>query len=583
MTEGEDSAVWRAAAAVADGDVVDWQSATQGANADESGALAHLQTIAAVAAAYRAAGETAAHLVAALEDAVDLPDGAPRTWGPLQLRARLGGGSFGEVYRAFDPALQREVALKLMRPASGDAEAMLAEARRLARVRHPHVVTVYGADVHEGRPGIWMEYLRGETLEDAVRRATFSAREAAALGVDLCGALAAVHGAGLLHLDLKTANVMRADGGRIVLMDFGSGHERAAAQRGAQAVTGTPAALAPEVLRGAPPSRAADIYALGVLLYRMVSGAYPVEAANAVELFDKHARGERVPLRDRCPQVPAAFAQAVERALAADPAERYANAGEFEAALAGAPAVPRRRGMPWVAGVCVLLAAAGVWRLRTHDIAPPLPAGHPAIETPIVVPPAAATAPVPVRAEAKAFRVAHGQNWPLAPGASVAPGDGVYLTLRGDDSLYAYVLNEDATGALYVLYPVRGLDTANPLAPGSAHRLPGALRGAPQDWEVTSAGEDESIVVIAARRPLPTLERDVAQLAQAAPGAPVEYARASPSSIATLRGLGGLASHRTLRARADGSRITTLLRGLSAAERDSAGIWLWELRLRNPS
>src|SRR5262249_58530632 len=113
-------------------------------------------------------------------------------------------------------------------------------ARRLARVRHPNVVTVHGADLHDRRAGLWMEALRGRTLEERLRHeGPLGAREAALVGAELCGALAAVHGQGLVHGDVKTHNVMREgapgsarDAGRIVLMDFGSAHESTSDQPG---------------------------------------------------------------------------------------------------------------------------------------------------------------------------------------------------------------------------------------------------------------------------------------------------------------------------------------------------------------
>ena len=106
----------------------------------------------------------------------------------------------------------------------------------------------------------------------------FSAREAAQIGVDLCHALAAVHGAGLLHRDIKATNVMREGGGRIVLMDFGAGQPFSTADQPVERIVGTPLYLAPELFKGEQPSRASDIYALGVLLYHLVTGSYPVEA-----------------------------------------------------------------------------------------------------------------------------------------------------------------------------------------------------------------------------------------------------------------------------------------------------------------
>ena len=158
------------------------------------------------------------------------PDGAtprdPGAWGHLEVQERIAGGAFGDVYRARDPHLNREVALKLLRldVSTGQPDRLLDEARALARVRHPNVVTVHGADVRDGRVGLWMEFVHGRTLESWVQaHGALSAGEATTLGVDLCRALAAVHGAGLVHGDVKAQNVMREEGGRIVLMDFGAG------------------------------------------------------------------------------------------------------------------------------------------------------------------------------------------------------------------------------------------------------------------------------------------------------------------------------------------------------------------------
>ncbi len=166
------------------------------------------------------------------------PNVTPGAWGTLRLLERIGEGSFGEVFRAYDTRLEIEIALKLFRPTPrSTTESLLAEARSLARVRHPNVLQVYGADEHEGRVGMWSELLRGRTLEDLLgRQGPFSAREATVMGIELCRALAAVHGAGLVHGDVKTSNVIREHGGRIVLTDFGTATPRE--HRGAP--TGTP-------------------------------------------------------------------------------------------------------------------------------------------------------------------------------------------------------------------------------------------------------------------------------------------------------------------------------------------------------
>lgn len=231
-TDPEDDRLLETALALTDDAEVDWERARR-ENPEVAGTLQGLEELAAIAHAHGAALESEGVASDLLETA-----GAPaardapvRRWGSLEIRTALGEGSFGEVWVAWDPRLQREVALKLRRTESGSQSTRwLQEARRLARVRHPNVITVHGADLHEGRVGLWMDRVRGRTLEDVIRlEGALGAREAALVGIELCGALAAVHGAGLVHGDIKTRNIMREgspedshNAGRIVLMDFGS-------------------------------------------------------------------------------------------------------------------------------------------------------------------------------------------------------------------------------------------------------------------------------------------------------------------------------------------------------------------------
>src|SRR4030095_5578169 len=129
------------------------------------------------------------------------------TWAQLALLEQLGAGSFGVVYRAWDPPLAREVALKVVGSGSVaalDTSRIAREGRLLARLRHPNIVTVYGAAIEQGRVGLWMELIRGITLEQAIgKQGPFSARDASLVGLDVCRALTAVHRAGLLHRDVK--------------------------------------------------------------------------------------------------------------------------------------------------------------------------------------------------------------------------------------------------------------------------------------------------------------------------------------------------------------------------------------------
>ena len=315
--------------AVLDGRPVDWDSAESSASSgDQRAQIRHFRTLAAIAALHRESEAPQTEMPAAAK---------AEQWGPLRLLERIGEGSFGEVYRAWDTKLAREVALKLLRhresTADWNEDRALEEGRLLARVRHPNVVTVFGADRIGDRVGIWMEFVRGRTLQQVLTaHGALSASEATAIGLDLCLALSAVHRAGLLHRDVKAQNVMREDGGRIVLMDFGAGREDLG-ERPVE-LAGTPLYLAPEVFEGAPATVRSDIYSVGVLLYHLVTSSYPVVGRTVAEIRDACSQRRRSWLRDHRPDLTDRFVQAVERALEFDPDLRYESVGAMESALA---------------------------------------------------------------------------------------------------------------------------------------------------------------------------------------------------------------------------------------------------------
>lgn len=330
MTLDGDPRLLDLAQRILDGVVIDWEQEMR----DQPGqreALRLLRRIDHLGRSHRTA--TVLHSTLGPHPPDEVPDALVK-WGPLSIAEKIGEGTYGEVFRAFDSRLEIDVALKLFRSDGWrTSESFLDEARSLARVRHPNVLVVYGADVHENRVGMWTELLRGTTLEQIVTgQGPMSAREAANIGVDLCRALAAVHASGFVHGDIKTANVMRENGGRIVLMDFGTALSLRGSDHGA---TGTPMYMSPEQFRGGPVTRESDVYSLGVLLYRLVTCRYPVEAETLVGLERRHEEGARVPLRDRRPELPGSYVRAVERAIAARPEDRFASAGALEAELNG--------------------------------------------------------------------------------------------------------------------------------------------------------------------------------------------------------------------------------------------------------
>ncbi|HOC44607.1 MAG TPA: serine/threonine-protein kinase [Thermoanaerobaculales bacterium] len=576
MAANDESHLLRLAEAVSDREPVPW-SDERAAAGDRGRVVDGLQRLHALARAFAE--------VTPADDDRDAGGPLLGRWGHLELIARLGAGSFGEVFRAHDPNLGREVALKLRRagpgPAGDSGRRLLDEARRLARVRHPNVVTVHGADLCDGRVGIWTELIEGQTLEERLSSdGPIGPGEAITLGLDLCRALAAVHAAGLVHGDVKTANVLRERGGRIVLTDLGSSTEA-----GEPARTGSPATLAPEVLAGNPATPAADLYSLGVLLFRMLTGRCP-------------AKADPASLRDLRPDLPLELVRVVEQAADPDPGRRYPSAGALEQALArlgGAAAAPSPATAPatgrWRVGVAaaavvVVLAVAGyllIGRLGTEaQQAPPqqpqAPAAsvttgrEPALEpvaepAPQLAAAPAAALPAPLAVQATMFRAGPTNGEPLADGDRVAPGDRLYLELESQEPVHAWVLNEDLEGAVFVLFPIDGLDLGNPLAAGRVHRLPGRLAGLPQQWQVTSAGGRERFLVIAARGERPELERELAGLVAANPG-----------KSGRLRGVGGLQPT----AGSGSGRLDAIARELAAARQRDGSIWLLRLELDNP-
>ena len=306
-----------------------------------------------------------------LSDDTPAPDALDR-WGPFEGLQLVGRGSFGEVYRAFDPALQRHVALKLLLPGRLDRDdqpaALLREARAIARVRHPNVVPVYGVDRHDGRVGFWTDFVQGRTLAEVVTaHGAMGPREAAAIGIDICRAAGAVHAAGLLHRDIKAGNVMREEGGRILLMDFGLTYRHGADLDS----SGTPAYMAPELLLGHRATSASDIYAIGVTLFYLLTTQYPVEGSDVAQLQLAHSAGRRRTLLDVRPDLPEAFARVVETAISTAPEKRFASTGQMIAALseaigAGAataiePAPRRVARRAWILWAVALVTTAVVW------------------------------------------------------------------------------------------------------------------------------------------------------------------------------------------------------------------------------
>lgn len=354
------------AAAILDGTPIDWSAAEANATDQERRLLEELRLLCTLADLHREVPPVPGHAAA--------PEEAAEYWGRLRLIARLGAGTFGEVYRAWDPRLHREVALKVIETTTGPSgrspAAVLREGRLLARVRHPGVVTIYDAEQIGSRLGLSMEFIQGATLQQRLpQQGVCTAAEAIDYGIQLCDALAAVHDAGVLHRDIKASNVVVRDDGRIVLMDFGAG--RSLESAGRLEATGTPLYAAPEVLQGKDATVRSDLYSLGILLYHMLTASYPVRAATLRELRDAHSRrmsGEAS--GDHVWQgIPRRLATVLARVIDPDPSRRPATASALARDLRAVQQGPRARPkvMSLAAAALITLVAAGGWLMTTRD------------------------------------------------------------------------------------------------------------------------------------------------------------------------------------------------------------------------
>ena len=348
------------AGAILDGLPIDWASAESSADEPERQLLHPLRLVAKLADLHRRHVHSATGSAAAEVE----PEAATRFeyWGHLRVLEPIGRGAFGEVYRAWDTRLDREVALKLLPATAGSvrrATSIIEEGRLLARIRHPNVVTIYGAERIDDRVGLWMEFIKGRTLEQVIEHGhAFGASEATEIGIQLCHAVAAVHGAGLVHRDVKAHNVMLADDRRVVLMDFGTGRELR--DLSGTGLTGTPLYLAPEVLGGAEATVRSDIYSVGVLLYHLLTRSYPVRASNFRDLRLAHERGERTDLRTARPDLSPRLIRVVDRAIDSQPERRPQNASALAAELVAVKARPTLVPLAYAAAVAAAIALV-VW------------------------------------------------------------------------------------------------------------------------------------------------------------------------------------------------------------------------------
>jgi formylglycine-generating enzyme required for sulfatase activity/tRNA A-37 threonylcarbamoyl transferase component Bud32 len=315
--------------------------------------------------------------------------------GRYEVRGSLGAGGMGEVYLAYDPELEREVAVKILRDSVDDSAArvrrFVQEAKAASALNHPNVAHVYEIGSQDDLRFIAMEKVEGETLRQRMSRGPLPIDDALSLAMQIAAGLAAAHQAGIVHRDVKPENVIIRPDGYAKVLDFGLAKLRELRSEDAATLlktrpglgVGTLGYMAPEQFSGGEVTPAADVFSLGVVLYEMISGRRPFEGTTAAEVLAAILTKTPRPIMEERADIPPKLASVISKAMTRDAEERYPSAGELleelrqishetmEAAIRSADAEaapvrfrPRlsRRTAIVTAGVLLLaIAAAAVW------------------------------------------------------------------------------------------------------------------------------------------------------------------------------------------------------------------------------
>jgi len=306
----------------------------------------------------------------------------------------VGAGGMGEVYLAHDEQLGRDVALKVLSEGAAGEESvrgrLLHEARLASSLNHPNICTIYQVGGSGPRPFIAMEYVAGRTLAQLAVEGPRAIEQALTYAIQIADALEHAHARGVIHRDLKSANVIVTSSGRLKVLDFGLAKRLASVEIDAATlsgvsltasgvIVGTLQYMAPEILTGKTASAASDIWAFGILLYEMLAGTLPFQGQSSYDLTASIMRDAPKPMANN---IPAILAAIVQRCLKKEPQQRYANAGELRAALQAAAAgmptgvfIPRaswrpRLGLFMAAALVAALSVWGTMRLLSRRAGP---------------------------------------------------------------------------------------------------------------------------------------------------------------------------------------------------------------------
>jgi len=287
-----------------------------------------------------------------------------RSIGRYRIEALLGTGAMGEVYRAHDPAIDRLVAIKVVRPelvAGSGGEQLLERFRREARAAgrrfHPNIVAIWDFGDDNGTPFLVMELVDGQSLDQLIKSCgSLEPRRSVAIVTQVLSALGFAHASGIVHRDIKPSNIMVLPGDQVKVADFGIARLEASEFTIVGDLLGTPAYMAPEQLSGGPIDHRTDLFATGVILFEMLTGVKPFRGKSITEIMSFMEQRGPEDIRALNPAVPEAMKHVIGKSVAFDPAQRYADAAVFSKAVADA--MPDLPGAPQVSGSATFEAQA---------------------------------------------------------------------------------------------------------------------------------------------------------------------------------------------------------------------------------